>query len=277
MLTWTMALIAIAPTSPPLSRLVETIWDCDLPLQQHGLERLMPVAKVNVIINLAEDETRVYEPDTLSCRRLSGFTLDGPRDRHSVIDTREQTAVMGVVFRPGGAAPFFRERIDMLRNEYIDLFDLLGHEATHLRARLLDTRAAEVRLAILCNWLSARAEHSSPSSRVLVHAVSLLDRSPQTHRIGDVASACELSPRRLHALFSEQVGMSPKRYARLQRFHRVIASVHQKRDVDWAGVAFDCGFHDQPHLAREFRAFSGLTPSAYVAQQTVYPGHVPLD
>src|SRR3546814_10589277 len=44
---------------------------------------------------------------------------------------------------------------------------------------------------------------------------------------------CRLSPRRLGQLFREQVGMSPKRYARLQRFRRLVAQVHRDRTVDW--------------------------------------------
>jgi AraC-like DNA-binding protein len=56
----------------------------------------------------------------------------------------------------------------------------------------------------------------------------------------------------------------------------VVARVHGRRRVEWAALAADCGFHDQPHLAHEFRAFSGMTPSAYLAAQGPWAGHVPL-
>src|SRR3546814_13902548 len=69
--------------------------------------------------------------------------------------------------------------------------------------------------------------------------------------------------------------MSPKRYARLQRFRRLVAQVHRDRTVDWAGVAVDRGFHDQPHLVHEFRAFAGLTPTARLATCGPPAGLVP--
>ena len=70
--------------------------------------------------------------------------------------------------------------------------------------------------------------------------------------------------------------MSPKRYARLQRFRRLVAQVHHDRAVDWAGIAVDGGFHDQPHLVHEFRAFAGLTPTAWLASCGQHASHVPI-
>jgi AraC-like DNA-binding protein len=33
--------------------------------------------------------------------------------------------------------------------------------------------------------------------------------------------------------------------------------------VNWADLAADCGYFDQAHLIRDFRAFAGITPRAY--------------
>lgn len=271
-----MGFTAIPPT-PALSHLIESVWDCDLPAQPHGLERIMPVAKAGLIINLAEDETRTYDPDTLRCRRHSAFTLDGPGDRCGVIDTTEQAAVMGVIFHPGAAAAFFRERFDRLLNGCIDMEDFFGGEAGRLRERLLEAGGAMSRLHTLQAWLQARAQRAAPRTGALTHALALLDRAPQVQRIDALARDCGVSPRRLSTLFNEHVGLAPKRYARLQRFHRVIGLAHRRQRIEWADVAADCGFHDQPHLVREFRAFSGLTPTAYLSQQGPWRNHVPLE
>lgn len=268
-----MAFTTITPT-PPLSQLVELIWDWDMPLPAHRLERILPSASAQLIVNLAEDETRVYD-DALRCYRHSGAAFDAPSHRSFVIDTSEQVAVIGIVFRAGGSAPFFRERMDVLANRHVDLDALAGGDARTLRLRLLEAGDATVRLRLFESWLRRRAGEARPHA-VIAHALRAFDLAPEVRRIDTIAARCRLSPRRFRELFREQVGMSPKRYARLQRFRRVVAQAHRSGRVDWAGVAADCGFHDQPHLVHEFRAFAGLTPGEYIDRQGPHRNHVPL-
>lgn len=269
-----MGYAVLAPPAP-LSDWIETIWDWDMPPQAHRLERMLPSACAQLTINLAEDETRVYD-DALDCVRRSGAALDAPSNRSFVIDTAEQIAVCGVVFKPGAAAALFRQRMDRLANRQVDLADLVPANLRGLRERLLESGDAIGRLAILQRWLSALARDAEPKPEI-GRALSLLDAAPEVRRVGAIAADCGCSPRRFGELFRERVGMSPKRYARLQRFHRVVASTQGVGRIDWAGVAADCGFHDQPHLVREFRTFSGFTPTAYLAQRGPWPGHIPLD
>lgn len=269
-----MGFVVVAPPAP-LSDWIESIWDWDMPQQAHRLERMLPSACAQLTINLAEDETRVYD-DALNCVRGKGASLDAPSHRSFVIDTAEQVSVCGVVFKPGAAAPLFRERMDALANRQVDLDDLVGGFARGLRTRLLEAGSAMRRVAILQHWLVELARGAQPQPAI-GHALLALDRIPQVERIGAVAERCRLSPRRFGELFRERVGMSPKRYARLQRFHRVVALAQRDGPIEWADVAADCGFYDQPHLVREFRAFSGFAPTAYLAQRGPWPGHIPLD
>jgi AraC-like DNA-binding protein len=85
-----------------------------------------------------------------------------------------------------------------------------------------------------------------------------------------------ISTRRFIQLFHQQVGLTPKAFCRVRRFQRVLRSVHGRREVDWAQVALDCGYYDQPHFIHDFQAFSGFTPSAYLALATTHLNHVPL-
>lgn len=261
----------------PLSDLIETIWDWNAPAQAHRLERILPVANAGLIINLAEDQTRIYEDAPgFPCTTFSGAALDAPRHRSFVIDTAEQVAVMGVVFRSGGAAAFFRERMDVLVNGHVDLEDLVGSHARTMRERLLETVDSRARIALLTRWL-AKMSRNAVRSAPIAHAAAWLANVPAVSRIGDACRDLGMSPRRFGTLFREHVGMSPKRYARLLRFRAVVDGVQSGRSIEWSRVAADCGFYDQPHLVREFRDFAGMTPTAYVARRGDYVNHVPLD
>jgi methylphosphotriester-DNA--protein-cysteine methyltransferase len=63
--------------------------------------------------------------------------------------------------------------------------------------------------------------------------------------------------------FRQQVGLPPKTVARLIRFGQVLRSIDQGRS--WERIAAESGYADQPHLVREFRRFTGTTPTDYAA------------
>jgi AraC-like DNA-binding protein len=274
-----MRLIFRAPQGP-LAPFVEHVWDCVSEPGPLAFERILPIPRASLIINLQEDETRGwhgngFDVGAMRCVRAPGAVLVGPYTRSFVIDTAEQTAVMGVSFHAGGAAPFLRERMDALSDRDTGLEDILGQSARSLRESLLDTADAEARLDVLEAWLLRRIG-SARTHGAVTHALGLLHASPRAPRMDDIARTTGLSPRRFGTLFREHVGLAPKRYARALRFFNVVRDVHASRHVDWAAVAADCGFSDQPHLVHEFRAFSGMTPGEYLARRGIWANHVPV-
>ena len=255
-----------------LSHLVETIWDWESARQPLRLERILPTASAGLIINLAEDQTRVYD-EQYRCTRFSAFTLDGPRTRSNINDTDEPVAVMGVNFRPGGAAMFFHERLDALVNESVDLEAIAGHGALLLREQLAEAGCARRRMALLMRWLEQRAPAAAPS-RCIAHALSVLDSDPRVGALTAAARDIGWSPRQLGDRFRQQVGLTPKRYLRLKRFHQVIAMTEGRERIDWARVSLDCGYHDQAHMAHEFREFAGISPTAFSRQRGALNQHI---
>jgi hypothetical protein len=120
---------------PPLDRWIECLWLCRSEPRPRALERVLPSGGSQLILNLAEDETRVYrvlpakagshqsDPGVpthlrgasgfsrkaasgLICERSPGSVLTGMSTRFHLIDTDEQAYAAGVVFRAGGTVPF---------------------------------------------------------------------------------------------------------------------------------------------------------------------------
>ncbi|WP_199099160.1 helix-turn-helix domain-containing protein [Dyella sp. ASV21] len=271
-----MGHLVVTP-APPLDALVSRLWDWDMPPPGHHYERVLPVPGAGLIINLHENETRVYSDDLeRRCLRAPAAVIGGPCLRSQIIDTAEQVRVMGVVFHPGGAHAFTGEDHTALVARDIGLEDLFGYSAHHLREQLLDTPSAAQRLAVLEQWLQARVYTPQLAPEVR-HALGELERLPQVTRIASLVRDTGLSEYRFGRLFRRQVGMGPKRYARLMRFRRVVDAAYRCETVDWSSVAFDGGYGDQAHLIHEFRDFAGMTPTAFMAARGPYPNHVPLD
>lgn len=262
----------------PLDRLIETIWDWDMPPASHRHERILPVPGTTLIINLYEDETRVYRDDPQrTCMRAAGGVIGGPFRSSWIIDTAEQIKVMGLTFRPGGAHALIGIDVAEFSHGDIALEDLFGGTARRLRQRLLETPCPLQRLALLEGWLQQLTDEPVLDP-LIAHAIARLDRTPQVARIGAVQRESGYSAARFINLFRRHVGMSPKRYARLLRFRAVVTQVYPQRQVDWSQVAADGGYSDQAHLNHEFREFAGITPGAFMALRgPTANNHLPLD
>lgn len=263
--------------APPLGLFVDKIWDWDMPAPAHRYERVLPQPGAALIINLHENETRVYtDDDSLACTRSSASVLVGPLWRSQIIDTAEQIRVMGVQFRAAGVYALTGENLAAMEGRDVDLHDLFGPAADRLRQRLLETGQPLQRLRRLERWLCRRLRLSSPDPAI-GYAIAALDRAPQVARMPQIAREAGLSERHFSTLFCRQVGMRPKHYARLMRFRAVTEHAYQHARVDWAAVAVDGGYADQAHLSHEFRCFAGITPSAFMRSRGPYFGHLPLD
>jgi AraC-like DNA-binding protein len=91
----------------------------------------------------------------------------------------------------------------------------------------------------------------------------LLMSDPEVLRVEDAASQLRVSVRTLQRLAHRTVGLSPAAMIRRRRLQEAAQRLREGPDVRLADVAADLGYADQAHLANDFRAVLGLTPSEY--------------
>ena len=82
--------------------------------------------------------------------------------------------------------------------------------------------------------------------------------------IGDLSVAAGVSSTHLAQRFKELIGVTPKRLARSYRFSSTVLALDVAAPIDWGDVAAGAGYFDQAHFVREFREYTGLTPTRYV-------------
>jgi AraC-like DNA-binding protein len=241
---------------PPLSDFVECMWSlCDAPA--HSTERIVPSGTLELVINLHEDEIRIYDLRG-TVRRFSGAVVSGAYRRFFVIDTRAHASLVGVHFRPGGAEPFLGVPPGALVDRHVDLDALWPGSAAELRDRLCEAARPAARFAVLEQVLLQRLARRRGGHPAVPLALAQLARPDTT--IGDVAAHLHLSRRRLIEVFTAEVGMTPKRLTRVLRFQRAIALARCAGTPDWGRLAPQCGYFDQSHLIHDFQELAGLSP-----------------
>jgi AraC-like DNA-binding protein len=155
----------------------------------------------------------------------------------------------------------------LLANRVVALEDLLARDAELLVERLHDAPGWAPRFALLDDALAQRLDAARPPSPGVAWAWTRLRETHGALPIGTLAGELGWSRRHLAAQFREQVGLPPKLLARILRFDRVIALLRDADPERWAEVAYDCGYYDQAHFNRDFRAFAGSTPSAFLSSR----------
>ncbi|CAN5909774.1 hypothetical protein BH23ACT11_BH23ACT11_29050 [soil metagenome] len=261
---------------PPLSDFVELFWIYEGYDPPHVRERVIPTGTMQLIFNLREDEFRVYDRRGHQFQRLDGALISGAHSKFVVIDTASQTSTAGVHFRPGGAYPFLGLPASELRDADVPLEALWGTKAIELRDRLLESETPESRFSLLEQALLAQVARPLEHHPAVALALNEFQSMPRTRAVREMSERAGLSQRRFIQLFREEVGLTPQLYCRIRRFQEVVRLVGSGQRVEWGDVALGCGYFDQAHFIHDFRSFSGVTPTIYLAQRGEHLNHIPL-
>jgi methylphosphotriester-DNA--protein-cysteine methyltransferase len=159
----------------------------------------------------------------------------------------------------------------------VELETIFGREIEDLRDQLSEAADDDARFDLLESWLVRRVRARTHPTRSVSYALRVIQNGLDAARIGKIADTIGISHKHLLREFDRCVGLTPKLFARLCSFQRVIRSVGQKTEVDWAGTAASCGYYDQAHLIHEFRAFSGLTPANYLIKRGPFLNYLEIE
>jgi AraC-like DNA-binding protein len=121
--------------------------------------------------------------------------------------------------------------------------------------------------------LLSRLDHRNKANESTLGAVQLILRSGGLLPIEMIGSEVGISARQLGRRFETVIGLSPKLLSRIVRFQRLFRLIESRRFTNWALLALECGYYDQSHLIRDFRAFTGSEPTSYFSQPNEISGH----
>lgn len=221
-----------------------------------------------LIVNLGMPFRAGPRADQLEVFR--GCRLIGPLTRNLLTNTGGRAILVAVRFLPGHLAPFFRLPAAEIVDSSVSLDDITGNIGYPLEQRIVECSSVEripgVLDQVLLDCLSVERVKNSGVEAAL-RAISLLGGQI---KVETLAGQVGMSRRQLERHFLARVGMSPKRLCRIARFGSVFQYLKSSPDIDWADIAFRCGYSDQPHLIREFQFFTGLSPRAYLMNQSPF-------
>ena len=247
----------------------------------------LPSAEVALILNFGERHRRLDALGREGWTSRDGVWVIGLHDRHQTTEAAGEREFLVVRLTPLGAHLFLRLPMHLVANEALDLDQIEPSLARTVMGRVGVARGWADRFAAMDDLIAQRVEEAGRSNGVDAAWRQLVAADGRV-AIGSLAADMDCSRRVLIARFRNQVGFPPKTVARLLRFNRAVRSLNMRDRttaddlpgrpfieaaepggrlvgaVPWADLAADCGYSDQAHLIREFQAFAGSAPTAFL-------------
>lgn len=181
------------------------------------------------------------------------------------IRSKGRHTMLGIKFFTHSAAYFFDE-IGVFNDNISDAADIIGGSLRSLYAQLLETADAKKRIELIEAFLVKRLmANEKKAFRIdkVAHILTSIKKDPAENNLGLIASKHGITPRYLHKLIYQNTGLSPTSFNKINRFQFSLKLI-TRNDQPLTSIAYNSGYFDQSHFIRDFKSFTGLTPSAYL-------------
>jgi AraC-like DNA-binding protein len=262
--------IARAP-APPLDRFIDDFY-CLTGVPRHQRLNVPPMPSAHLFINPA-GPARLYDSDPeVPPAVLTGAWFMGVWTRRFLIECQTPVRLVGVHFKPWGISPFLDVLATELRDRWVPADAVWGRSSDGMCDRIAGAMSTGEILQILEDEMRSRLVPGSSRGLELVdHTARRLEASWGAVSVGALASGAGVSGTHLATQFKSHLGVTPKRMARIYPFARLILSVDARHPVDWARLAQAAGYFDQAHFSKEFKDFTGHTPTGYLTLRRRFP------
>jgi AraC-like DNA-binding protein len=245
--------------SPRLASFIKCFWA----LEYSGstdVEPVLPDGCPEIVFNLSDRFLRLYTAhDELQPSAL----FAGQMSRSIAIRPTGNVNLFGVRFQPAGALPLLRFPMSEITDRIIDLASACGRIGEEVEWRINEARSLAERVAIFESFFVTELAARNNTDAIAAYATETIVEGRGLRSISSVSAHVGVSDRRLERRFKRAVGVSPKTFSRIVRFQAVVNAVQLSETPNMLDTALSYGYYDQSHLIRDFRGFSGDSPSAY--------------
>jgi len=182
----------------------------------------------------------------------------GAMTRPQLAQIRQGESLIGARFRPG----MLTAVLEMSSSHAPDTSGQIESQwwlSLDLEAQLASVKSTSERINALQNVLRIRRDDDRVQAAVerLVQSGGLAGRE-------ELMDLANLGERQLRRAIQARTGLPPKQLARVLRFRRAQKMVREGAPGGLADIAVQCGYFDQAHMGKDFQAFGGTSPGAFL-------------
>ena len=190
------------------------------------------------------------------------LTLTGLIDSPVMLDPQEdaQTGTIVIEFNPLGAYRLFHLSYAEVKNQIVEMADLIGNHAEELQSQLAEADTLNLKLQLLQNFLIKRLEKAAPDP-IYDYCINRISDSKGLISVAQLEKKTGYSSRWLHRKFLEHLGTGPKNLSEIVRFKQFYQAYSTGVKLQNLKDHFYHYYYDQSHFLRAFKRFTGFTPT----------------
>lgn len=196
-------------------------------------------------------KTNVYDPLILTAA-----------DTYNYCTYQGDVRFVMVILKPTGAYHFLRSSVSGLSNWGYTLSETgIYKYFDELQDRLWNLNRSEEAVLLIEQFLIKYIEKNAKIgvgdfSPVMNYMFS----NPTKLSVKEIALKFKCSERWIERMCASQTGLSPKKWIRLIRFRSVVNYWLKTPQTSWMEIVVRFNYHDQSHLIKDFRDFTGNSP-----------------
>jgi AraC-like DNA-binding protein len=187
--------------------------------------------------------------------------ISGLRKSVRLINYSKDTATIIVLFKEAGATAFFKEPLHELFEESVSLDNFIQHrKISIIEEQLAEAQNNNQRIAIIEQFLLSILSGLKPDNLISA-AIQKIYLTKGIIQIKELANTLYISHDAFEKRFRRTVGTTPKQFSSIIRMKSIISTRPKSQTL--TNIAFDAGYFDQPHFNKNFKLFTGLTPTDF--------------
>lgn len=224
------------------------------------VNRILPDTSIVIAFRFKGQTNFVHDHIT---EGLPMSVVSGLRKSVRLVNYVKDTGNILVLFKEAGASAFFKEPL----HELFELSLSMDHFIPQQKMCDIEEQLAiavnnEERITIIEQFLLSKLHSPKPDQLILL-AIQKIHEAKGVLKIKELAGALYLSHDAFEKRFRKVAGTSPKQFAAIVRMKSITGQRQKQQNLLLSDIAYNAGYFDQPHFNKDFKLFTGQTPTDF--------------